>query len=46
MKPLLNHSNNPNLAADDDYKFYAIRNIKLGEELTVDYTTYSESLPI
>jgi uncharacterized protein len=38
----LNHSDQPNVAADDDYKFYALRDIKTGEELTVDYRTYSE----
>ncbi len=38
----LNHSINPNVAADEDYRFYAIRNIKKGEELTVDYRTFSD----
>lgn len=37
----LNKSKNPNLSCDKDYDFYAIRNIKAGEELTVDYSTYS-----
>ncbi len=40
----LNHSTKPNVAADEDYRFYAIRNIKKGEELTVDYTTFSKKL--
>jgi SET domain-containing protein len=38
----LNNSKNPNLAADNEYRFYAIRNIKRGEELTADYDTYSD----
>lgn len=38
----LNHSKNPNIICKKDYKFYALRNIKKGEELTVDYSTYSE----
>ena len=34
----------PNLGCDvkRDYIFYALRNIKKGEELTVDYSTFSE----
>ena len=36
----LNHSRTPNVAADKNYRFYALRNIAKGEELTVDYTTY------
>jgi len=39
----LNHSMSPNVAIDRHYKFYALRNIKKGEELTVDYRTYSDS---
>jgi len=38
----LNHSDQPNVAADRHYKFHALRDIKTGEELTVDYRTYSE----
>lgn len=38
----LNHSSSPNVGCDSDYKFYSLRNIKKGEELTVDYNTYSE----
>jgi len=38
----LNHSVNPNVATDNNYRFYALRNIKKGEELTADYRTYSE----
>jgi hypothetical protein len=33
----------PNVGCDrTDYTFYALRNIKAGEELTTDYSTYSE----
>jgi hypothetical protein len=38
----LNHSERPNVAADRNYRFYALRDIKAGEELTVNYKTYSE----
>lgn len=38
----LNHSREANCGCDDNYNFYALRNIKEGEELTVDYSTYSE----
>jgi SET domain-containing protein len=41
----LNHSNNPNLEATDvgdDILFRAKRNIKVGEELTTDYSTFSD----
>jgi len=39
----LNKSKNPNMACDKkkDYDFYAIDDIKAGDELTVDYSTYS-----
>src|ERR1017187_7660488 len=33
----LNHSKKPNVLIDEKYNFYASRNIKKGEELTVDY---------
>jgi hypothetical protein len=36
----LNESKNPNMAADLNLRFYAIRDIPEGEELTVDYATY------
>ena len=39
----LNHSSEPNVAADEDLKFYALRNIAVGEELTSDYRTYTDS---
>jgi len=38
----LNSSSNPNVSCDNDYRFFAARNIKAGEELTVDYSTYNE----
>lgn len=33
----LNHSAEPNVFCDDDYNFFALRNIKRNEELCVDY---------
>ena len=42
MSWYLNHSAEPNLAADEGYRFHAKRKIKAGEELTVDYNTYSD----
>jgi len=39
----LNHSKKPNMAADENYDFYSLRRIKKGEELTVDYDTYSDT---
>jgi hypothetical protein len=41
----LNESKNPNVACDEHLNFVAKRDIALGEELTVDYTTYSERVP-
>jgi hypothetical protein len=38
----LNESNNPNVRCDKDYRFFALRDIEAGEELTVNYLTYSE----
>src|SRR5579862_1884186 len=38
----LNQSKKPNVAADKNYDFYSTRRIKKGEELTVDYQTYSD----
>jgi len=38
----LNDSKEPNVAADEEYRFYALRDIKEGEELTADYNTYSD----
>lgn len=39
----LNHSETPNVAADLSLRFYAIHEIKAGEELTADYRTYTEN---
>ena len=38
----LNHSQSPNTMCDDALNFSALRDIKAGEELTVDYSSYSE----
>jgi hypothetical protein len=38
----LNHSKSPNVAIDVDYDFYSLRDIESGEELTVDYDTFSD----
>jgi len=38
----LNDSKEPNVAPDEEYRFYAIRDIKEGEELTADYDAYSD----
>jgi len=40
----LNHSKTPNVGCDQDYTFFALRNIRDGEELTADYHTYNEFL--
>ena len=34
---------NPNVCCTDDYDFISLRDIKKGEELTVDYSTYNEN---
>jgi SET domain-containing protein len=38
----LNSSSKPNVGCDKHYRFFALRDIKAGEELTVDYNTYNE----
>lgn len=40
-----NHSETPNVAPDSSLKFFATRQIGVGEELTANYNTYSESEP-
>jgi hypothetical protein len=35
----------PNVYCDANYDFYALRDIKAGEELTVDYFKYSDPMP-
>ena len=37
-----NESQEPNVAADKEYRFFARRRIKRGEELTVTYDSYSD----
>jgi hypothetical protein len=39
---LTNSDKSPNLRCDDNYDFYALRDIASGEELTVTYSTYSD----
>ena len=42
----LNHSNRPNVAADESGRFHSLRRIRKGEELTADYRTFTdEHLP-
>lgn len=42
----VNHSARPNIEADDDGRFFALRRIRAGEELTADYRTFvDEPLP-
>ncbi len=42
----LNHSDHPNVEADDGGRFVSLRRIRRGEELTADYTTFAdEPLP-
>jgi len=38
----INESKKPNVGCDKNYNFYALREIKSGEELTADYSTYNE----
>jgi len=41
----LNHSARPNVDSVDGLRFVSRRRIRQGEELTADYTTYSEGPP-
>jgi hypothetical protein len=42
----VNHSDRPNIEADPDGRFFALRRIRKGEELTADYRTFvDEALP-
>ena len=42
----LNHSERPNVEADEDGRFVTLRRIRKGEELTADYRTFAdEQLP-
>jgi SET domain len=38
----LNESKKPNIRCDENYDFYTLRDIPPGEELTVDYSTFSD----
>lgn len=38
----LNHSYTPNTYPDADYKWYALRDIQMGEEITIDYNSLNE----
>ncbi len=38
----INDSDTPNVRCDKNYDFFALRNIRAGEELTADYSTYSD----
>lgn len=39
----LNDSKSPNARCDGHYDFFALRDIKAGEEITADYSAYSEN---
>ena len=38
----LNNSKSPNVRCNENYDFIALKNIRPGEELTADYSSYSE----
>lgn len=38
----INDSDDPNVRCDKYYDFFALRNIRAGEELTAEYSTYSD----
>jgi len=38
----LNHSKTPNVGCDTRFDFFALKRIKAGEELTVDYDTFNK----
>lgn len=40
----LNHSKNSNTYCDSDYKWYASKDIKVGEEILIDYNSLNEPL--
>jgi SET domain-containing protein len=42
MSWYMNHSDTPNVRANDDLRFFARRTIEQDEELTADYATFSE----
>lgn len=38
----LNHSDSPNAYPDNNYEYYAFRDIKAGEEITINYNVLNE----
>ncbi|HEY2582966.1 MAG TPA: SET domain-containing protein [Mucilaginibacter sp.] len=40
----MNHSDDPNVESDDDYNFISKKNIKEGEELTINYNNFNEEV--
>jgi SET domain-containing protein len=38
----INNSDDPNVGCDKNFDFFALRNIRTGEELTANYSTYSD----
>lgn len=38
----MNHSENPNVIANEEYNFFSSRDIKDGEELTINYNLFNE----
>lgn len=38
----LNHSKDPNADHDDNYNYHALRDIREGEEITIDYNSLEE----
>ena len=38
----MNESKKPNVRCDETYDFYSLRDLDAGEELTVDYATFSD----
>jgi hypothetical protein len=42
----INNSKHPNVRCDKNYDFVTLKNIKKGDELTVDYSKYSDVVPL
>jgi hypothetical protein len=40
----LNDSKKPNVRFDREYDFFALKNIKKGEELTINYSSYNDDI--
>jgi hypothetical protein len=45
MSWYMNHSTSPNVQADENLQFVSRRPIAIGEELTINYTSFSEHAP-